>query len=628
MAIELTPEQAAVIANPANRHARVLAGPGTGKSSTVIHLARRLQDEGVAGVRLVTFTRAASGELAGKVLQHSAEGLTASTIHSFAIGILLANPGSSSLPEPLRLVDDWEWKQLIRPLFCRQLGLRGQEWRLVDEFKREMSANWESLSSHESPKIDTALRARFMAAWDRQRMLFGYSLISEIPYRLRQALREHPDLALNNLKVLVIDEYQDLNACDLVCLDLLAERGVTLVAVGDDDQSIYSFRKAHPAGIREFPQKHSAADYQLTTNHRCGRRILEWADWVISQDLDRGPKAATRPSEHNADGEVAYLEFAGETTEANGVVGLVKHLHDAKSVPLREILVLTRTDTVSKPIEEALEKAGVAYVCPDALQDQLEVPAVRELLARLRLVTDFEDSVAWWTLLELTLRVTATHIDALLDSARASGTRVGPHLLRLHGESKLESLIGKAGVLRVERAIAEREAIVVPETGPWGKWIGDMIREGKLPTIPDETIELLGKLDALARDEADLARFVSQIYPLTKDLAATQDMDAVRLMTIASSKGLTARACIMAGCEDNIMPHPKGDRDEERRLLYVGMTRAQEFLFLTRARRRRGITARVGRSAVQQRRPSCPFLEGGPIEPTDGLGYLRGIGVT
>lgn len=621
MAIELTAEQKAVIEHVADRHARVLAGPGTGKSSTVISLANKLKQSGTEGVRLVTFTRAASGELAAKVLAEGTEGLKPSTIHSFAISILLSNPGSGGFPAPLRMLDEWEWKTLTRPLFCRQLHLTGQEWRLVDEFRKEMAAKWESLAENESLEITGPLRSRFLGAWDSQRALLGYSMVQEIPYRLHEALLSHPDLDLGGLRLLIVDEYQDLNACDLACLDHLAQRGVKLVAVGDDDQSIYSFRKAHPAGIRDFVTKYDAADYQLTMNHRCGRNILSWAESVIQRDLQRGTKAPVTPGQANADGEVAYLEFAGEVSEARGVANLIKRLNENRHVPYGDILVLARTSNVSDPIGKELEAQAIPFKYSDELSARLDDPAVRKSIAFLRLVANREDSLAWWSILHLTERVGVKSIDALLESSRSSDSRLGAHLLALTSENQLTSVAGRRIAEAVGSTLAALDRIEVPDEAQWGSWIRSQVEAGRVPAIPEDVIALLEQVDALS-EATSLDRYVGQLRPMLKDLATTLKSDAVRVMTMASSKGLTSRACIIAGCEDNIIPHPLGRRDEEMRLLYVAMTRPQEYLFITRARTRKGTTARVGRVAVSERRTVCPFLEAGPVRQQDGDSFL------
>ena len=127
-----------------------------------------------------------------------------------------------------------------------------------------------------------------MGAWNEHRQVYGYTLLAELPYALRQALHDHDDLDGVNYDLLIVDEYQDLNACDLEVLHLIAERGCFIIAAGDDDQSIYAFRYAAPVGIRRFPEDYpGCAIYPLSVTQRCGRRIIEWASYVIAGDPDR-----------------------------------------------------------------------------------------------------------------------------------------------------------------------------------------------------------------------------------------------------------------------------------------------------------------------------------------------------
>src|SRR5947207_7706055 len=113
-----------------------------------------------------------------------------------------------------------------------------------------MAANWESLRADEDPRVSAADRARFLGAWNEHRRIYGYTLLAELPYELRKALRDHPDLDGVEYDLLIVDEYQDLNACDLEVIKLIGERGCSVIGAGDDDQSMHSGRKAAPEGIR------------------------------------------------------------------------------------------------------------------------------------------------------------------------------------------------------------------------------------------------------------------------------------------------------------------------------------------------------------------------------------------
>ncbi|HAK58992.1 MAG TPA: hypothetical protein DCO77_01245 [Nitrospiraceae bacterium] len=161
-----------------------------------------------------------------------------------------------------------------------------------------------------------------------------------------------------------------------------------------------------------------------------------------------------------------------------------------------------------------------------------------------------------------------------------------------------------------------------PEEG-WGNWIIGLTGDDNIELAPTKEFrELLLELDNIAEDEQSLGRYLGQIEPLGKDLAQSQS-DGVRIMTMGMSKGLTVRATIVVGVEDGLVPRPNSDLSEERRILYVAMTRAKEYLFCTWAGRRRGATARAGNPSTDHRRYSH-FLEGGPVESEDGRDFLEG----
>ncbi len=210
----------------------------------------------------------------------------------------------------------------------------------------EMAANWESLRPEEDPAIEPEERTRFLGAWNEHRQVYGYTLLAELPYALRASLRDHPDLEGVDFDVLIVDEYQDLNACELELLKLIAQRGCKIIATGDDDQSIYSFRKAAPEGIRRFPDDYPGAqDYTLSITQRCGRRIIDWASYVIEGDPDR-PLDRQRPTsaERLQEGKMALLSFRGHRAEAIGIAKLAKILVEQEDVSPSEILILLRSD--------------------------------------------------------------------------------------------------------------------------------------------------------------------------------------------------------------------------------------------------------------------------------------------
>jgi DNA helicase II / ATP-dependent DNA helicase PcrA len=374
MAFNPTEEQKAVLAHDLRRHGRILAGPGTGKSATIITLLNSLPDGSPIRAKLLTFTRAATAELAHKLSE--AENVLCdrpSTVHSFCISVLLSNPGVGEFPEPFRMADDWENREIVRPTLARRLGI---QVRQVRELFGELAANWESLVPQERPGIEPAVRARFMGGWRQHREIYGYTLPSELPHALLNALQDHDDLKGIQYDALVVDEYQDLNACDLAVLRAIADRGCAIIGAGDDDQSIYSFRKAHPEGIRRFPTDYNgAADYPLSITQRCGRRIVEWANYVIQGDPDRPvARGGLQCADNAPEGEVALLSFAGEVAEARGIATLTQDLM-RRGIQPSQILILMRSDyngQFSKRIKAELEAREIAFSNPDTVNEILE----------------------------------------------------------------------------------------------------------------------------------------------------------------------------------------------------------------------------------------------------------------
>lgn len=617
MPFQPTPEQAAVIAHSIDRHARVFAGPGTGKSATAAALAARiLEQQPAPHLKFITFTRAATLELAKKLADQPQ--LKPATFHSFSISTLLANPGAAVFPHPLRIPSGFEYGELIRPHLAALLGVTPTR---VKDYVAEMAARWESLDPVERPDVSAEERARFIGAFTEQRRIFGYTLLDELPDLLRGALRDNDDLQGIDFQLLVVDEYQDLNACELDVLTRFSARGVSIVAIGDDDQSIYSFRKAHPAGIQRFLQEfQNAADYALTICHRLPHQIARWAQHVMAGEPRRNkPPLQCRPDA--SAGTVSLVNFGSEISEARGVADLICWLRDDCNVPLSEILVLSRTDnngTFTRRIRDELQARNVPVFDASEVKQLLKDADNRRLLATLRIAENREDSLAWWTLLNSERGLGPRVINLLYESARLADITFAAALERnaqagFQNVPAAQRRIAMDVYTRVVGLIAGLDVPVATADMKWGAWIIAQSEDGHLPPMTEGLKVLLTKIDtSYAEAESGLGRFLSQLQPLAEDLSRAQS-DGVRFMTVVSSKGLTVRATILLGADNDLMPRPGEDISEERRLLYVAMTRSKEYLFLTWANRRQGPAGRAGR-ANAGRRAYSELLRGGPVE--------------
>ncbi len=577
---------------------------------------------------MITFTRAATAELAKKVSDHPAAAAERpSTMHSFSISVLLRNPGTGHFPQPLHIADTWEDDEIVKPTLAREIGVRVTK---LDNLIRELASNWKFLEPRELPNVDPAHRARFIAAWHEHREVYGYTLLAELPFALRQALHDHIDLDGVQYDMLIVDEYQDLNACDLEVLRLIADRDCAIIAAGDDDQSIYSFRYAAPAGIRRFCEDYpDSATYPLSVTQRCGSRIIEWASYVIAGDLGRPrDRPPLRSAVGSLPGEVALLTFAGEASEARGVADIIHQLIHNDHVPPEEILVLLRGDhngTFSRPIKQALDDREIAYSDADAVIRMLGESANRRMLATMRLLVNDRDSLAWATLLNLAPGIGPSCSDYVYARARERRVQFGQALWEAYdtgfpGAPRTSTRV--AALLKNVTAWLEGHQLPreTPENG-WGHWMVGLAGGDVVPAPSDPCRDLLLALDALVDADQDLGRFLSQITPLGKDRALAESR-GVRVMTMIGSKGLTVRATILAGLDDGIVPRPDADLNEERRLLYVAMTRAKEYLFCTWAGRRAGPTARAGGQNARDFRQHSHFFQGGPVQSQDGPTYF------
>jgi superfamily I DNA/RNA helicase len=207
MSLEFTDQQKKVIDHDHKKNGVVRAGPGTGKSMTVVALAQRLAKEGKAdGVKFLTFTRAATSELAKKIASTEGLAIKPSTIHSFATSILMKNQDALPTKLPLRIPSDFEIAEIIYPYIAAKSNLRKTR---VKKLVHHMASMWESLTEEDAPDFTPEERSRFNSAFQNATRLFGFTLLSQLPDLLRKMLTEQSEIKGIDLNLLIVDEYQD-----------------------------------------------------------------------------------------------------------------------------------------------------------------------------------------------------------------------------------------------------------------------------------------------------------------------------------------------------------------------------------------------------------------------------------
>jgi len=393
-------------------HARLLSGPGTGKTKTITHrtLALLIKHKvSPKDVIVLTFTRVAAYQLREeieKVLKPLGSKYPyISTLHSFALRQLLKNSSRiNSLPMPLRIADDWEERNIICENLKNDLTehlktILPDVHRPSDKVKilfNQLSSDWETLRMELSENQRTCRDGRFIGVWREHREMFGYTLRAELVYQLKKALEQIPDFSFESkFKHILVDEYQDLNSCDLAVVEELSKRGGELFVAGDDDQSIYGFRYANPIGIRVFPEKYGAKKLELEICYRCDKSILDLAEFIANLDYQRLPKK-TRPKEDAGEGEVYLLRFSDQYSEAEWIAKKCKEINDQTS-----ILILMRSDfrsLISGTLKNAFNKQDIT-VAIETDETPLDTKEGRIILSIIRLIVDPKDSLAWYTLL-------------------------------------------------------------------------------------------------------------------------------------------------------------------------------------------------------------------------------------
>jgi DNA helicase II / ATP-dependent DNA helicase PcrA len=636
----LLPEQRTA-ASHAGNHARLLAGPGTGKTLILTrHICFLVTEMNVSPQRIlaVTFTRAAVRELRHRVEDELGEGQCPRilTLHSFALRQLLRNAERvMELPQPIRIADDWEERNLILEDLKSLLNLR-----LIREARQllnDLSADWQSLTADEDDWDRRFPNPRFLGLWREHREIYGYTLRSELVYQLKKALQQRGDFEMEGpIEYLLVDEYQDLNRCDLAVVNHIASRGVELFVAGDDDQSIYGFRKAHPEGIRRFPRDYRGAEeLSLEICKRCDCGILDLGLFVAQQDPRRIEKEI-RPEPGRGKGEVALLRFPNQDSEAAGIAELCNHLIEHHGLDLDDILILIRSDrngVFSGPIRERLKDVRIQVSARTDTVDPLDSADGRAFLAFMRLAVRREDNFAWRTLLQVWCNgIGSSAITTLYNLARERGTSFAQvvldadenaNFLPTNHRNRLSN-----GIRLVLNRIEELFRMNVHEEYETHDELMDAVTIAAESLIEDEDLReaILLEFDRAAKtvEASTIEQLVRATEVASDDIEQEIDAGAVNILTMHRAKGLTAEAVIIAAAEDQYIPgRARGDAvDDERRLLYVSLTRARHHVFVTYCDRRTGPQRHTGRDSGRTARSLSRFLVDCPYAPTAGRTFI------
>ncbi len=601
-------------------HYLVLAGAGSGKTRVLTHRIAWLNEViGVPahGILAVTFTNKAAGEMrarADQQLRHGARGMWIGTFHGIAHRLLRLHWNEARLPESFQVLDSDDQLRLVKRV-AQQLELddgrfppRQIAWWInaqKDEGRRP-----QHIQAVNDPWTESLRRAYelYQERCDRA----GLVDFAELLLRAHELLRDNPALLQHyrtRFRDLLIDEFQDTNAIQYAFVRVLAGETGRVFVVGDDDQAIYGWRGAKVENVQQFLRDFPGArTIRLEQNYRSSANILNAANAVISHNPDRIGKQLWTDS---GEGEPVDVYAAyNEMDEARFVVERIRQwVRDGGS--WREAAVLYRSNAQSRALEEVLLAEQVPYRVYGGMRF-FERAEVKDTLAYLRLVASRADDAAF----ERTVNTPARGIgDRTLDEIRrrareaqvslwqAATSLVAENALAARARNAVAGFLSLIDALDAETtdlALKDRVDHVLARSGLREHWAsesrGQLDAESRLENL-DELVSVASRFSRAELDDdqesmSELVAFLSYAALEAGEGQAQADEDGVQLMTLHSAKGLEFPLVFLVGVEEGVFPSSKsleeqGRLEEERRLAYVGITRARQKLVLTYAESRR-----------------------------------------
>jgi len=566
------------IAASVNPHVRVVAGPGTGKSFAMKRRVARLLEEGVdpKSILPVTFTRVAAEDLHRELVGMGVEGcnkLRGTTLHSLALRTLMRNHVLTATGRTPRPLNEFEMKPLEVDLSAYG-GLRE-----VRKMIRAYESAWARLQ-HEEPGFAQSQQDIAFASDLVQWLVFhGAMLIGEVIPQFYEYLRSNPAAdERSEYSHILVDEYQDLNKAEQSTIELLSDNADVCI-VGDDDQSIYSFKHAYPEGIREWVEiNNDADDLTLVECRRCPTRVVKMANSLIAHNQLRPVPRELDTRNENGDGEVSIIQFATLNDEIEGVVTAVSELIDAGNAP-GDILVLAQRGVIGTPIYERLIEEGIPVVSYYA-ESELDAEDTQRRFALLKLLINRDDRVALRWLLGLGSNNWRSPAYRRIRD-RCNATNTSPwQVLNDLSDGKLTIPYTRPLVIRFEEIRGQLDDLEI---------CADLaaVTDKLFPEDHDGTRDLrqaaLNVLNDLGSE--DRVRFLSELVSAIAAPEVPTEIEDVRIMSLHKSKGLNASITIIAGCVEGLLPM-RPDRsltpeakaayiEEQRRLFYVGISRVK-----------------------------------------------------
>jgi len=636
--------------NPAQRQAvenvdgplLVLAGAGSGKTRVLTYrIAHLVCDLGVspAEILAITFTNKAAAEMRerlGTLVRHGVRSMWVLTFHAMCVRMLRADGELLGYNRNFTIYDADDSKRLLKEVM-RELDIDDKHYPINGIANRISSAKNELLSSSDfAAKAVTPMdkkAAQVMARY-QARLLSANSMdFDDLLANAHRLLSQYDTVRRayqQRFRYISVDEYQDTNHAQYAITNLLAGGHGNLMVVGDDDQSIYSWRGADITNILEFERDYpEAVVVKLEQNYRSTACILAAANAVVANNPNRKAKTLFTA---NAEGEkISSYLASDERDEARFIAGEVERLVRVEGRRYTDFAVFYRTNAQSRSLEDAMLRAGVPYriVGGTRFFDRAEI---RDVMAYLKVVVNPADEISLKRIINTPKRsIGGTTVERIEADARSAGTgfegalrlAIEDDRFQARTQTALAGFIGILDELRsMEGDLRDLVEMVVARAGLIEALEAENTDESR--GRADNIREFFGVVSEFAENHEapDLPAFMEWLALRTDLDALAQGEEYVTLMTVHTAKGLEYPVVFVAGLEESIFPHansmfdPSG-LEEERRLAYVAITRARERLYLTHAHSR-------SIYGTTQHNPTSRFVGEIPAEhvETSGVGSL------
>jgi DNA helicase-2/ATP-dependent DNA helicase PcrA len=589
----------------------VLAGAGSGKTRVLTHRAAWLiREHGVSphGLMAVTFTNKAAAEMRGRIemlLGMPGAALWVGTFHGIAHRLLRRHWREAGLPQSFQILDEEDQHRLVRKII-REQNLDEQRWvpREVQGFinaNKDEGRRAKRLDDRGDPTRQQLIR--LYEQYQRRCEQAGVVDFAELLLRSFETLRDVADLGAyyrERFRHLLVDEFQDTNSVQYEWLKFLAGPPGMPFVVGDDDQSIYRWRGARVENMQHFRRDFSATVYRLEQNYRSTAVILGAANAIIAKNTDRMGKELWTAAKGGEPIRV-YAAF-NERDEADFVLERIRE-HERRGLPLAAAAVLYRSNAQSRAFEEALMAARMPYRVYGGLRF-FERAEIKDALSYLRLTQLRGDDLSFERVVNLPTRGIG---NATVDQIRALAKEKGQTLWDA-GQALLGTLPSRAaGALKgffalidrlaaeiADQPLHEQVRIVIENSGLRAHHAKEKDNKGEARV--ENLDELVNAAEGFVPENDDglapLPAFLAHATLESGETQAATGLDCVQLMTLHAAKGLEFPIVFIVGLEEGLFPSERSAFDadklpEERRLCYVGLTRAMQHLYLTHAESRR-----------------------------------------